>query len=305
MMGETAPELVAYSETADAREARAYLARVRQRPELKGVDVETLALCGATARAIVDAVGAFHADSIVMSSHGRSGVTRWMLGSVAEHVVRHADVPVLVLRGDQALIQAPAEGAVWRACVGLDGSALAEQAVAPTAQLLRALAGSAPVELLLTRVMKPPIPPDDELASIVQETAAAYERRVAEAQANLEAVAARLRSGDLARYAARPRWAVVQAVDAAEALIQAAEHPERAQWRPTDGEESPAGPAQPAPAHLIAVATHGRGGFQRWALGSVAERVLEGTALPLLLVRAVAAPAGAAPAPGGPAKVGV
>lgn len=291
MVGETAPELVAHSETADARTARAYLAHVRQRSDLEGIDIETLALCGATARAILDAVEVFHADSIVMSSHGRSGVSRWMLGSVAEHVVRHAAAPVLVLHGDQALAEASAEGSVWRACVGLDGSTLAEQAVEPTAQLLRALAGSAPAEILLMRVMKPPAPPDDELAAIAHESAAGYGRRVAEAQANLEAVAERLSSGDLARYAARPRWTIVQAVDAADALIQAAEHPEWTRWLPADAEGEAAQSGQRLAARLLAVATHGRGGLQRWALGSVATRLLEGTSLPLLLVRAAPTPA--------------
>jgi len=37
---------------------------------------------------------------------------------------------------------------------------------------------------------------------------------------------------------------------------------------------------------VIAMATHGRGGLQRWAMGSVTERVLQGTKLPLLIVRA-------------------
>lgn len=146
LIGETDPELVAYSETADAREAHAYLERIRQRPELDGLVVETFALSGVTARGILDAVAKFHADTLVMSSHGRSGLTRWALGSVAEHVARHAPVPVLVLRGDAL---DPRSGpvtqqAVWRVCIGLDGSELAEQVIAPAAQLLRALAGVAP-----------------------------------------------------------------------------------------------------------------------------------------------------------------
>jgi len=289
LLGEAAPELVASSETADAREARAYLTRIRQRSELEGLDVEELTLCGAPARTILDAIEAFHADSVVMSSHGRSGVSRWMLGSVAEHVARHAGVPILVLRGDQTVEQATAGGAL-RACVGLDGSAFAEQVIEPTAQLLRALAGSAQAEMLFVRVMKPPTSPDDELAAIAPESPAAYERRVMEAQANLEAAAERLRSGDLARYAVRPRWAVIQAVDAADALLQAAEHPEWVQWRPVDSAEPAPAPGQDTRARLLAVATHGRGGLQRWALGSVAAHVLEGTSLPLLLVRTQPAP---------------
>ena len=69
MIGETTPELVAYSETTDARAARAYLERVRQRPDLHGLAIEALALSGCAACAILDAVEAFQADTIVMSSH--------------------------------------------------------------------------------------------------------------------------------------------------------------------------------------------------------------------------------------------
>ena len=50
------------------------------------------------AECIIEAAEAEHIDSIVMSTHGLTGITRWMLGSVAERVVRHASVPVLLVR---------------------------------------------------------------------------------------------------------------------------------------------------------------------------------------------------------------
>ena len=50
------------------------------------------------AELILEAAKAEHIDSIVMSTHGLTGITRWMLGSVAERVVRHASVPVLLVR---------------------------------------------------------------------------------------------------------------------------------------------------------------------------------------------------------------
>lgn len=287
VMGETAPELVAHSETADAREARAYLTQVSQRPDLRGVGIETEALCGTTARAILDAAGVFHADTIVMSSHGRSGLTRWMLGSVAEHVVRYAPAPTLVLRGreHEPLLEEHPEGGGWCASVGLDGSTLAEQALAPAIQLLRALAGQASAEAQLIRIMKPPIPADDELAAVAHETPAEYERRLVAAQEQLRAVAERLRTGDLAHYGVRARWSVVQAGDIATALIQTAEHPEWTQWRTVGADGALVAATPCASVSLVALATHGRGGLQRWALGSVAERVLEGSTLPLLLIR--------------------
>jgi hypothetical protein len=42
-------------------------------------------------------------DVIVMATHGRGGVRRWLIGSVAEEVIRHSPVPVLLVRADQAV----------------------------------------------------------------------------------------------------------------------------------------------------------------------------------------------------------
>jgi universal stress protein A len=52
----------------------------------------------APAQDIVEYAGEIHADIIVVGTHGRSGVTRLLMGSVAEHVVRSAPCPVLVVR---------------------------------------------------------------------------------------------------------------------------------------------------------------------------------------------------------------
>ncbi|WP_299265937.1 universal stress protein [Halorientalis sp.] len=63
-----------------------------------GVVVETDTVVGKPARAIVEYAEEHDIDRIVMGSHGRSGVTRILLGSVAENVVRNATVPVTVAR---------------------------------------------------------------------------------------------------------------------------------------------------------------------------------------------------------------
>ncbi len=52
---------------------------------------------GATAQGIIDCSKEFKADMIVLGTHSRSGLDRLLMGSVAEHVVRHAEVPVLVV----------------------------------------------------------------------------------------------------------------------------------------------------------------------------------------------------------------
>jgi len=83
-------EFVLSDYTAEAAQATAYLAQVAARPELAGITVERITLAGAVARTILDAVLEYQADTLVLCSHGRSGPTRWALGSLAEKVARHA-----------------------------------------------------------------------------------------------------------------------------------------------------------------------------------------------------------------------
>ena len=83
-------------------------------------------------------------------------------------------------------------------------------------------------------------------------------------QQYLETVARRFAEGELAPYHLAITTTVVTNPDVAEAIVQAAEQDQ---------------------VDLIAMATHGRGGVQRWALGSVTERVLHASKVPLFLLR--------------------
>ena len=66
--------------------------------ELVGRPVETRIEVGSPARVIVDAAGEAAYDLVVLGSHGREGVSRILLGSVAEAVARRSPVPVTVVR---------------------------------------------------------------------------------------------------------------------------------------------------------------------------------------------------------------
>ncbi|NHN43081.1 universal stress protein [Halorubellus sp. JP-L1] len=70
----------------------------RARASEAGVEVETETVVGRPTRAINDYAEEHDVDHVVMGSHGRSGVSRVLLGSVAEGVVRRAPVPVTVVR---------------------------------------------------------------------------------------------------------------------------------------------------------------------------------------------------------------
>jgi nucleotide-binding universal stress UspA family protein len=104
------------AQVAAVRRAEEYLAGVRARvpgDTLAGVD--TSVWYGPPAEAIVEAARFRGADLIVMSSHGRSGLGRLVLGSVAETVLRASTVPILLIRPGQAPVQAPASGAAREA----------------------------------------------------------------------------------------------------------------------------------------------------------------------------------------------
>jgi nucleotide-binding universal stress UspA family protein len=84
--------------TEEGAAADAYLARMTAREIEQGLGASGEVRYGATAREIV--AMAQPGDLIVMSTHGRGGLVRWFLGSVAEDVVRRAPVPVLLIRID-------------------------------------------------------------------------------------------------------------------------------------------------------------------------------------------------------------
>lgn len=90
------------------REAEEYLAAVARRLENKGIRrIETHVWYGPPAAAIVEAAAVQKADLIVMSTHGRSGLGRLVLGSVAESVLRGTTAPILIVRAGHAPVDAP------------------------------------------------------------------------------------------------------------------------------------------------------------------------------------------------------
>lgn len=81
------------------REAATYMEEKRQELHKAGIQVDVQLVMGKSpAEAILTAVDELNADTIVMSTHGRSGVMRWVFGSVADKVLRQARVPILLAR---------------------------------------------------------------------------------------------------------------------------------------------------------------------------------------------------------------
>ncbi len=250
--------------------ASSYLDRVAKARELTGIETTTDVMFGLPAQDILAVAESRSVDLIVMCSHGRTGFTRWVLGSVAQKVVRQSPVPVFVLREGEAVPPASHTDAARpiSALVTLDGSPLAEAALAPAANLVAALAASARGALHLTQVVKPFSTTADE-GFVTQLNAEAVEH----AKTYLVSVTERLQ-GTYKDLNLSITWSVVRDADAADAIIHTAEQGEQG-----EGAEGFTG------CDLIAMSTHGRGGLERWVMGSITERVLSATKLPLLVVR--------------------
>ena len=260
-------EQVIESEMAGAAE---YLKAVAASLMLAGIETRTEVSWGIPAQCLIAAAEDQGIDLVVLCSHGRTGFTRWALGSVAHTLVHQSTVPVLVLRESEALAHLSRVDMArpLRALVPLDGSKLAEAALNPAAHLTAALAAPAQGVLHLVQVVRASLA-EVEAGVVSEWNAEALQR----ASAYLATVAERLQATEK-DLKLSTTYAAVLEVDVALALLSLAEHGSKE--RETEG----AGGCD-----LIAISTHGRGRLERWVMGSVTERLLNATKLPMLIVR--------------------
>ncbi|MBO0783632.1 MAG: universal stress protein [Ktedonobacteraceae bacterium] len=242
-------------------EAAVYLQRLLSSQDLDGVGIQTEVRDGDPAYTILTVAHELQATMMVMCSHGERGIKRWMMGSVSLKVARHSAIPVFVLRPNEQGISAPftSKGSQVRILVPLDGSKSAEEALEPAMLLAHSL--TAPVNAAL------------HLACVLLADDEERERAIQAAQEYLAEVEKKLLQSEAGRSITITS-SISLHVDAAQALIRLAEHGE--------GMREIAGFTG---CDIIAIATHGRSGVPRWVMGSVTERILDSTTLPLLIVR--------------------
>jgi hypothetical protein len=116
----------------EVHSCNAYLKKIAALPLLKGIEVscEAVFALGSPARSLIEAAEASQADLIVICSHGRIGLQRWVLGSVTHALIHDCKIPLLVLRLNRA-VPTQVRVAVIRPRSAL--SSLAECALNPTA----------------------------------------------------------------------------------------------------------------------------------------------------------------------------
>ena len=267
------PNLVQTAGEVDRNLAESYLAGVAESELLTGIPVQTYVPVGLISPSILTMAAEKHADIIVMCSHGYTGVKRWwMMGSVAAKVARFADIPVLVLRegGSVPEERHPGERPL-RVLVPLDGSDYARAALVPVAYLAAALAAPGRGALHLTHIVQPTN--EGKAARATQNTQALLNM----AKEYLEATIHYLREGSLDPGIVNLNLEFTSSVivddEIAQGILRVAE----------DGGNGE-GVGVFGGCDAIAMTTQGYSGLQRW-VGSVTERVLDTSRLPLLIVR--------------------
>ena len=94
---EVPPEILEQAEKKNVDASKRYLDKVAGRLKKKGIRVQTEVVWGNPADEIIAFAKKNNADLIMITTHGRSGVSRWALGSVADKVLRMARIPVLMV----------------------------------------------------------------------------------------------------------------------------------------------------------------------------------------------------------------
>jgi nucleotide-binding universal stress UspA family protein len=202
-------------------------------------------------------------DLIVMSTHGRNGISRMSLGSVTDSLIRHTTIPVLVVKPPASYLNPRIVEGFRRIIVPLDGSVLAEQ-ILPR---VLALAKLEDAEVTLLNVL---IPQSYSQKEIVDPVMPWWDKDVATAQAYLFRVASGLRAAGVS-----VTTDIVIAENVAHAIKDFASREK---------------------ADLIAIATHGRGGLSRMLRGSVADAIMHSGRMSMLVLKPETVPARAAAA---------
>ncbi|MFQ5551753.1 MAG: universal stress protein, partial [Gemmatimonadales bacterium] len=228
--------------------------RVREGSE---VPIRHNVIKGLVPQSLEDHVRESAPQLVVMSTHGRGPLSRAWLGSVTDHLMRHVSPPVLCVRPQDGVTPDLSRQVRFdRIVSAVDGSEQSERCLAWCAKLAKATSA----ELTVVRVI-PPAPliqsiylPDAvfEMKQFIEDERKAAERYLSE-------VVVRLTDDGMTATGRVP-----VGYQPAMGILKAAE------------DDS---------ADLIAVGTHGRSGLARVALGSVADKVVRGASLPVLVTR--------------------
>lgn len=240
------------------RPMKAYLELNAKELQSQGIKASTAIAYGNVADEIVSFADKSNIDLIIISTHGYSGIKRWVLGSVARNVLYGTCAQVLLIKSEAPKVS---QAELKKLLLPLDGSPFAEAPIPSIEELTK----GTKIEVVLTTVSEPPLVPSygdrpinptwkkhrDALWAETQKQASEYLNKV---KSKLGGKGLKVKSkvipGELGRVA--------------ESIMQA---------------------AQKEKVDLIVMTTHGRSGVSRWVYGGVANRIVEQSAQPVLLIR--------------------
>ena len=229
--------------------AETYLSSIQSRPLFSSVCLEGEIVVGKAAESIIDYAQKNEIDLIVMSSHGRSGISRWVYGSVADKILYHATCATAVIHPQVETIPFTHK----RILVPLDGSPLAECALKPALKLAQAVSA----ELILLRVTFMPLIPPGPVPGWPG-TEVVMDEDEQEAEAYLQRVRDSLPDTPIQLHVH------ISTSSVAESIIDMADELQ---------------------VDLIVMSSHGRSGLSRWVFGSETEKTLRGAHCTTLVIR--------------------
>ncbi len=240
------------------RAAVAYLNNLgRKIADRSDVPVFTTVVPGTAAKGLVDFLGKSHPELIVMSTHGRGSLSRAWVGSVADWVIRHTSVPVMLVRPEEDTEVAIEDTHRFRnLMIALDGSEQAEAGL-EWAQRIGRASGAMCTLIQVTSRSFPIWSSDLERSATEEDDYAAIAH--SESLEYLHRIEFRLRERGLSVTSE-----VERDVPAATGILRKAEERK---------------------ADLIVITTHGRGRLPRFILGSVADKVVRAAHVPVLVIR--------------------
>jgi nucleotide-binding universal stress UspA family protein len=240
------------------RPMKAYLELKAKELQSQGIEATAAIAYGNVPDEIVSYADKNDIDLIILSTHGYSGIKRWVLGSVARKVLYGTGVQVLLIKSKAPKVS---QVELKKMLLPLDGSPFSESPIPSIKQLIKGTGA----EVVLTLVCEPPLVPSygdhpinptwekhrDALWAEAKQQASEYLKKM-EAKLRKQGmkVKAQVIPGELGRVP--------------ETILQAAQKEE---------------------VDLIAMATHGRSAVSRWVYGGVANRIVEQSLQPVLLIR--------------------
>ena len=235
------------------REARDRLDAAAEETRSRGIETTVDLLEGEAAEQIIAAGNRAGESLIAMSTHGRSGIGRWMLGSVTDKVVKHTATPVLIIRAQRE--EPPDDVALSKVVLPLDGSELAERAIPHAVAFANAFGAG----ITILRSSSP--------------TAYGFGYADYYAAQTYTDISSEVLS-DVRDY-------VTSAVGRIQGMGVASVEERTPEGNPGAAIIDEVGDDR---TKLVVMTTHGRTGVGRWVLGSVTDRVIQHSAGPVMVI---------------------